>query len=135
MCLALARKPLRPQPGACLDECRALFGCPVVRRRQPCRAKVAADRTASKGGDGGRGVGWAIDGGACLGNRLAGQFGHDRQSQHIRRAALVSGHAKRGIALEMFNGAEILLMRQLHILDGHIVLLVEPGAFLARNMP
>ena len=81
--LALAREPLRPQPGACLDECRALFGRPVVRRRQPCRAEVAADRAAGKGGDGGRGVGRAIDGGAGLGNRLAGQFGHDGQSQHI----------------------------------------------------
>ena len=81
--LAFAREPLRPQPGTGLDECRALFGCPVVRRRQPCRAEVAADRAACKGGDGGRGVGRAIDGGAGLGNRLAGQLGHDGQSQNI----------------------------------------------------
>ena len=83
MRLALAREPLRAQPSTCLDKCRALFGRPVMRRRQSCRAEVAANRTAGKGGDRGRGVGRAIDGGAGLGNRLAGQFGHDGQSQHV----------------------------------------------------
>ena len=35
----------------------------------------------------------------------------------------------------MLDSAEILLMRQLYVFHRDIILLVEPGAFLARNLP
>ena len=35
----------------------------------------------------------------------------------------------------MFDRLKILLMRQLHILDGDVILLVKPGAALAGDMP
>ena len=62
--------------------------------------------------------------------------GHDRKADDIGGLALVGRHAERRIALEVLDGAEVLPMRQLHILHGHVVLEVDPGASLADlDMP
>ena len=106
-----------------------------MRGWQPCRPEITPNRTAGKGGDGCRGVGRAVDGGAGLGDGLSRQFGHHREAEDIRGASLVTGHAKRGVALQMFDRAEIFLMRQPDILHRDVVLLVEPGAFRAPDMP
>ena len=76
-------------------------------------------------------MGRAEDGGAGLRNALPRQLGHDRQAQNIAGLALIGRHAQRGIALQMLDRPEVFLIGQLHILDGDIVLLIDPGASLA----
>ena len=88
-----------------------------------------------KRADGGRRIGRAEDRGADLGNRLARQFGHDRKAAHVGRLALIGGHAQRGVAFEVLDRAEAFLMGQFHVLDGHIVLLIQPGAAAALDIP
>ena len=63
-------------------------------------------------------------------------LGHDRKTAHIGCLALIGGHAQGGIAFEMFDRAEALLMAQFDVFDRHIVLLVQPRprrAFTYQN--
>ena len=70
------------------------------------------------------------------GDGLAGQFGHHRKAQHVAGLALIGGHAQRGVAFQMFDRDEAFLLGQLHILDRHIVLLIDPSAaFAGMDIP
>ena len=129
--LARFRHPLRAQPVADLDKDRALFGGPFVAGCQAEGFEFLAPRAACQCAHGNRRIGRAVDGGAGGGNGLAGEFGHHGNAQHIAGLALIGRHAQRGIAFQVFNGGEVFLVGQLHILDRHIVLLVDPRAALA----
>ena len=52
--------------------------------------------------------------------------------EHVAGLALIGRHAQRGIAFQMLDGElKFSLMGQLHVLDRHIVLLVDPRPALA----
>ena len=134
MRLALLREPLGAQPHADLDKDRALFGGPGVAGRLAHGAEVLAGRPPGKGADRHRRVGRAEDRGAGFGNRLAGHLGHHGHAADIGGLALIGCHAKCGVTLQMLDGAVAFLMGQLHVLHGHVVLLVKPGAALAGDV-
>ncbi|MPM07842.1 hypothetical protein SDC9_54151 [bioreactor metagenome] len=133
--LARAGEVLRPHPGSDLDEGRALRRRPVMRRREPARAEALPAVAAAKRGQRHRRAGRAEDRGAGRGKRLAGEFRHHRKRRDVRGLALIGRHAKRGPALQMLDRAHVLLMRKPDVLDGDVVLQVDPGPALARHLP
>ena len=97
---------------------------------QPRGPEMAPPRPARQSAHGHRGVGGAEDGGTGFGYGPAGAFGHHRQGRNVGGPALIGGHAKGGVALHVLDRAVALAVGELHILDGDIVLQVEPGAGL-----
>ena len=92
-----------------------------------------APRAQRRDGDGA--IGWSKGGGAGLGDAAPGGIGQHRQRRHVRVLALIGRHALRRIALHMLDRAEVLDRRLFHILDGDIVLKVEPGPPAPRHRP
>ena len=124
---ARLRIPLRAQPGAGFDEHRALLLGPGVRRRTAGRAEVLAAVVAGERADRNRRVGRAEGGGADLGDRAAGQRRHDAERRQVGGLALVGGHAERGVALQVLDGAEALAMGKRDVVGGDVVLQVDEG--------
>jgi hypothetical protein len=72
-----------------------------------------------------RRIGRAIARGAHIADGLVQRMGHHRKADDIGRLALIGGHAKRGVALEMLDRLEALTMGQLNIGHRHIMLQVD----------
>lgn len=70
-------------------------------------------------------IGRAEGGRADLGDLASRGSGHDRQTVDVRGAALIRPHAKRGIALEMFDRDIVFPRRKLHVRGFHIVLQID----------
>ena len=64
---------------------------------------------------------------ARLRDRDAAIFRHQRERVDVRRLALVGAHAERRIALQVLDRAIAFLVRDLHVLDGHVVLEIDEG--------
>ena len=95
---------------------------PVVHGGQAFRLKVAAHIAPGQRAQRSRGVGWAESGGAGQGHIQAAGRGHDSHAIEVGGLALVRTHAQRGVALEVFHRHIAFAVRQLHIIDGDIVL-------------
>ena len=127
-------KVLRPHPVADLDEDRAALLGPVMRGRLAHGPEVLSARAPRQRPHRHRRVGRAEDRGTRLGDAFARQLGHHREPGHVGGLALVRGHAQRRVALEVLDGAHVLLVRERHVLDRHVVLKVHPGAALAGHV-
>ena len=130
--LALALVRLGAHPVADRGHHRAALQMPCVQRRAPHRGLVFADFGACENSQGYRCVRRTEGGRADRRNRLAAQPGHDGQAVDVGSLALVGSHAQRGVALEVFDRAEILAVCQLQILDHDVVLDVDE-ALAARH--
>ena len=125
--LARARIILRAQP---LRRSR--------RRPRPARPPIDARAAAASAGNPCRDDGRPArrchrrvrrpeDRGADLGDRAAGDLGHDREAGDVRRLALVGRHAERGVALQVLDRAEALVVGERDVLGGHVVLEIDEG--------
>ena len=130
-----AGKVLRPHPLADLDKNRALRLGPRVGGRQAAGAEIGAGVATAQHTQRHAAIGRAEDGGAGFGDGGARQFRHHRKRGDIGGLALIGGHAQRGPAFQMFNRAHVFLMGERDVLDRDIVLKIDPGAALARDMP
>ena len=67
----------------------------------------------------------------------AAQLRHDRKRVDVGGLALVGAHAERGVALQMLDRLVAFLMRELHVLGGHVVLEIDEGLAAAprRQLP
>ena len=135
MGFALDREPLRAQPIAHFNKNRAALFRPEMRRRQTCRVELHPAHTTRQRANGHRRVRRAEDRCTHIGNTFACNLGHNRETAHVGCLALIRRHAQRRVALEVLNGFEPFLMRKLHVLDRHIVLLIQPRAFAALDIP
>ncbi len=115
----------RAQPRADGDHLGAVGDVPVVHRRQPGRAEMAADLAAGQRADGDRGVRRSEGGGADRRDRLAAQRRHQREGADVAGLALVGGHPLGGVALQVLDADVAFAVGQRHVGGGHVVLQVD----------
>ena len=125
---------MRAQPGAGLDENRALLLRPLMRGREPCRPKLLAAVMAGESADRDRNIRRPVARRAGRRNRLAGQRGHDGQAVDVRELTLVGRHAERGVALQMLDRAEALAFCQSDIVGRDVVLKINKS-LVAAHVP
>ena len=103
---------------------------------QPIRAEILAPCPSCKRTNGNRVIGRAKDRRAGVLYRFARRLGHQCKPKNVGRLALIRRHPQRRIPLKMLNRAKAFLVALLHVLCGHIVLQIDPGAFLTfGHMP
>ena len=102
-----------------------MHGCAAG--RDPMCARIPASQRANRY----RRKGRAEGGDACISNGLLQRISHCRNPQHIAHPALICRHAKRGVALHMFNRCKSFQTRLPDIRCGHIMLGIDKGFQLA----
>ena len=99
---------------------------PVVQRRAADRLEYLAARLARNRAEGYRRIGRAERGGANSGDRRVQRVSKDREAVDITELTLIRGHAKRGVALGVFDAFIALAGGQVHVRHFDIVLEIEP---------
>ena len=102
---------------------------------QALRRKAPVPPSGSKCGDGDRDIWWPEYGRAGLRDAAVRNVSQNRQRRDIGDLALVSRHAKGGVAFHVLDRTEPLLNCDTDVLGGHVVLHVQPGATPALDKP
>ena len=133
MGFARLRKPTRPHPVAGNVKGRIVFPGPFVSRGFTRRVEVFAHRTPADCAQCNWCVGRPENCRSRFGDGFTSQLSHYCQSIDISSLTLVSAHAESCVAFEMLNRLVVLLICQLNVLNGHVVLLVNPSTALAMG--
>ncbi len=123
--LSVAREPLRPDPLPRFGEGGAPGLRPAVAGRAPVGAEIHAPVGAREGRDRHGDRGRPGDRGSGIAEAPARQLGHDRLADDRAGLALIGGHAQRGVAFQMLERAESLLLGKGDVLCGDVVLKVD----------
>ena len=62
-----------------------------------------------------------------LRDREPARGGHDGEARHVRRAALIRGHAERGVALHVLDGDEPFAVGEAKIVGRYVMLEIDEG--------
>ena len=100
---------------------------PFIHAGQTCRVEQCADVAAGNGADAGRRVGHAEGGCANLRDLAAKGIGKDCQPVDVRGLALVGGHAKGRVALQMLDRLISLARGEADIRGRDIILEIDKG--------
>ncbi len=131
---AAARKIARALPQADILEHRAARLRPGVGGGGAHRVEQVAARNAGQAAEGDGREGHAERGQSHLRQGHLKALGHDGHGVEIRGLALIGGHARGGVALDMLDGLKALARRQRQIARGHIVLPIDEGFLAARRV-
>ena len=133
MGFARLRKPTRPHPIASNVKGRIVFPGPFVSWGFTRRVEVLTHRTPADCAQ----CNWCVwrpeNCRSRFGDSFTSQLSHYCQSIDISSLTLVSAHAESCVAFEMLNRSVVLLICQLNVLNGHVVLLVNPSTALAMG--
>ncbi|GBF28289.1 hypothetical protein MnTg02_03353 [bacterium MnTg02] len=122
---AVLRKIPGPAPKAHGFKDRALPFRPTVDRAFACHIEQIAPAAPCKGAERGGCVGGAKRRQSDFDDGTAKRFGSNRQFAHVRRLALISGHASGGVALDVLNRMKALTHGQANVLGRHVVLIID----------